>query len=299
MTGPTSPAMASVELKDVRSTTPPRPWPRRRVALRRRGPGARPPGHERLGQDDRAQDDQPPGRARPGAVACSAATWRRTAYRPAAPHRLRHPGGRPAAAPDRRARTSRWCRGCCGGRRKSRESRARELLHAGRTRARLASRTLSRRSSRAASDSASALARALAADPPLLLMDEPFGALDPLTRRRLQDEFGALQKRLAKTVVLVTHDVPEALRLADDVAVMEEGECSSTVAPRRSRQAPASGFVARLAGGGAVLSAPMSDAPFFSRRASGGAPDPDRTAPRPGAGFDGPGGRHRASAGHR
>jgi len=59
------------------------------------------------------------------------------------------------------------------------------------------------------------LARALAADPPVLLMDEPFGALDPLTRRRLQDEFRELQGRLRKTVVLVTHDVPEALRLGD------------------------------------------------------------------------------------
>src|SRR5207247_2255818 len=54
------------------------------------------------------------------------------------------------------------------------------------------------------------LARALAADPPLLLMDEPFGALDPLTRRAVQDEFRELVSRLGKTVVLVTHDVPEA-----------------------------------------------------------------------------------------
>ena len=67
------------------------------------------------------------------------------------------------------------------------------------------------------------LARALGADPPLLLMDEPFGALDPLTRRRLQDEFKELQRRLGKTVVLVTHDVPEALRLGDEVAVMDAG----------------------------------------------------------------------------
>ncbi|HEY6549330.1 MAG TPA: ATP-binding cassette domain-containing protein, partial [Vicinamibacteria bacterium] len=57
------------------------------------------------------------------------------------------------------------------------------------------------------------LARALGADPPLLLMDEPFGALDPLTRRRLQEEFRALQRRLGKTVLLVTHDVAEAMRL--------------------------------------------------------------------------------------
>ncbi|HEV3468168.1 MAG TPA: ATP-binding cassette domain-containing protein, partial [Pyrinomonadaceae bacterium] len=62
------------------------------------------------------------------------------------------------------------------------------------------------------------VARALAADPPLLLMDEPFGALDPLTRAALQREFAALQRRLAKTVVLVTHDVREALALGTRVA---------------------------------------------------------------------------------
>jgi osmoprotectant transport system ATP-binding protein len=67
------------------------------------------------------------------------------------------------------------------------------------------------------------VARALAADPPLLLMDEPFGALDPLTRAALQREFAALQKRLAKTVVFVTHDVREALALATRVALMSAG----------------------------------------------------------------------------
>jgi osmoprotectant transport system ATP-binding protein len=67
------------------------------------------------------------------------------------------------------------------------------------------------------------VARALAADPPLLLMDEPFGALDPLTRASLQREFAALQQRLAKTVVFVTHDVREALLLATRVALMRAG----------------------------------------------------------------------------
>jgi osmoprotectant transport system ATP-binding protein len=67
------------------------------------------------------------------------------------------------------------------------------------------------------------VARALAADPPLLLMDEPFGALDPLTRASLQREFAALQKRLGKTVVFVTHDVREALHLATRVALMSAG----------------------------------------------------------------------------
>ncbi|MET0622874.1 MAG: ATP-binding cassette domain-containing protein [Pyrinomonadaceae bacterium] len=67
------------------------------------------------------------------------------------------------------------------------------------------------------------VARALAADPPLLLMDEPFGALDPLTRSALQREFAALQERLGKTVVFVTHDVREALLLGTRVALMSAG----------------------------------------------------------------------------
>jgi len=68
------------------------------------------------------------------------------------------------------------------------------------------------------------VARALAADPPILLMDEPFGALDPITRAELQREFLALQKRLRKTVVFVTHDLREALLLGTRVALMEAGK---------------------------------------------------------------------------
>lgn len=67
------------------------------------------------------------------------------------------------------------------------------------------------------------LARALAVEPPILLMDEPFGALDPITRAEIQTEFRELQQRLRKTVVFVTHDVAEALRLGDRVGLMEEG----------------------------------------------------------------------------
>ena len=68
------------------------------------------------------------------------------------------------------------------------------------------------------------VARALAADPPILLMDEPFGALDPLTRAELQREFMELQKRLGKTVVFVTHDLREALLLGTRIALMEAGK---------------------------------------------------------------------------
>jgi len=67
------------------------------------------------------------------------------------------------------------------------------------------------------------VARALAADPPILILDEPFGALDPLTRSEIQKEFRALQKRMQKAVIFVTHDLREALLLADRIALMEEG----------------------------------------------------------------------------
>jgi osmoprotectant transport system ATP-binding protein len=67
------------------------------------------------------------------------------------------------------------------------------------------------------------VARALAADPPILLMDEPFGALDPITRAELQREFRALQERMKKTVVFVTHDLREALRLGTRIALLEAG----------------------------------------------------------------------------
>ena len=76
------------------------------------------------------------------------------------------------------------------------------------------------------------VARALAADPPLLLMDEPFGALDPITRTELQREFQALQGRLHKTVVFVTHDLREALLLGTRIALMEAGSLMSLDTPQ-------------------------------------------------------------------
>jgi osmoprotectant transport system ATP-binding protein len=75
------------------------------------------------------------------------------------------------------------------------------------------------------------LARALAADPPILLMDEPFGALDPLSRVQLQKEFKQLQQRLGKTVAFVTHDVGEALLLGDRIALMEGGRLLNVYTP--------------------------------------------------------------------
>jgi osmoprotectant transport system ATP-binding protein len=76
------------------------------------------------------------------------------------------------------------------------------------------------------------VARALAADPEILLMDEPFGALDPLTRDELQREFFSLQQRLHKTVVFVTHDLREALRLGSRIALMEAGKLVAVMTPQ-------------------------------------------------------------------
>jgi len=75
------------------------------------------------------------------------------------------------------------------------------------------------------------VARALAADPQILLMDEPFGALDPLTRDELQREFLSLQRRLRKTVVFVTHDLREAMRLGSRIALMEAGKLVTILSP--------------------------------------------------------------------
>jgi osmoprotectant transport system ATP-binding protein len=98
------------------------------------------------------------------------------------------------------------------------------------------------------------VARALAADPPILLMDEPFGAVDPVTRARLQEEFLRLQGQLRRTVVLVTHDIDEALRLGDHLAVLAAGgrlEQHGTPAEVLAR--PATPFVADFVGAGRTL----------------------------------------------
>jgi osmoprotectant transport system ATP-binding protein len=76
------------------------------------------------------------------------------------------------------------------------------------------------------------VARALAADPPILLMDEPFGALDPVTRAELQREFSALSKRLGKTIVFVTHDLREALLLASRIILLEKGRIVADATPQ-------------------------------------------------------------------
>src|SRR5439155_5907280 len=93
------------------------------------------------------------------------------------------------------------------------------------------------------------LARALAADPPVMLMDEPFGALDPITRDRLQQEFLALQDRLRKTVVFVTHDIDEAIKMGDRIAILREGGLLAQYdTPDRILAEPVDQFVAQFVG---------------------------------------------------
>ena len=91
-----------------------------------------------------------------------------------------------------------------------------------------------------------AIARALAGRPSILLMDEPFGALDAITRAELREAFVELRGRIRTTCVLVTHDMAEALMLGDRVAVLLEGRLEQVGAPRELREAPATGYVRRL-----------------------------------------------------
>ncbi|WP_157361948.1 ABC transporter ATP-binding protein [Haloechinothrix halophila] len=98
------------------------------------------------------------------------------------------------------------------------------------------------------------VARALAADPPIMLMDEPFGAIDPITRERLQDEFLELQRRIRKTIVFVTHDMDEALRLGDRIAIFAEGSrLAQFASPLEILTDPADDFVRSFIGEGAAL----------------------------------------------
>jgi len=98
------------------------------------------------------------------------------------------------------------------------------------------------------------VARALAADPPVLLMDEPFGAVDPITRQRLQDELLRLQVELRKTIVFVTHDFDEAVKLGDRIAILNVGsEIVQYDTPEQILTNPASEFVSSFVGAGAAL----------------------------------------------
>ena len=93
------------------------------------------------------------------------------------------------------------------------------------------------------------VARALAADPPVMLMDEPFGAVDPIVRERLQDQFLAIQRRLRKTIVFVTHDIDEAIKMADRIAILNRGGIiEQFAAPEEILRDPANDFVKQFVG---------------------------------------------------
>lgn len=97
------------------------------------------------------------------------------------------------------------------------------------------------------------LARALATDPAILLMDEPFGALDAITRERMQDELLRIQSGVRKTVLFVTHDVEEAFKLGDQIAVLSEGKLIQIGTPIELLTNPANDFVSRLVGADNIL----------------------------------------------
>ena len=92
------------------------------------------------------------------------------------------------------------------------------------------------------------LLRALAAEPPIILMDEPFGALDPITRETLQDEILSLQKKLHQTIVFVTHDMDEALKIADVIILMKDGVVLQVASPKELLNAPANEYVEQFIG---------------------------------------------------
>lgn len=92
------------------------------------------------------------------------------------------------------------------------------------------------------------VARAMVSDPPMMLMDEPFGAVDPITRARLQNEFLRIQERMEKTIIFVTHDIDEAIKMGDTIAVMREGLLVQHSTPDELLSSPKDEFVANLVG---------------------------------------------------
>jgi osmoprotectant transport system ATP-binding protein len=97
------------------------------------------------------------------------------------------------------------------------------------------------------------VARALAGDPPVMLMDEPFGAIDPITRIRLQNELLKILRSIKKTVIFVTHDVDEAIKMGDRVAILRDGRLVQYAPPREILARPADAFVEEFVGRDRVL----------------------------------------------
>ncbi|CUX94911.1 MULTISPECIES: betaine/proline/choline family ABC transporter ATP-binding protein [Bacillus] len=119
--------------------------------------------------------------------------------------------------------------------------------------------------------------RALAAEPPLILMDEPFGALDPITRDSLQEEFKKLQKTLHKTIVFVTHDMDEAIKLADRIIILKAGEIVQAGTPDEILRFPANEFVEEFIGKERLI---QSSSPDIERVEQIMNPDPVTVTPQ-------------------
>ena len=203
-----------------------------------------------LRQDDHAAHGQPDDRAHLAARSRldGQDTGRDERGRAAPRHRLRHPARRAVPAPHRaRQRRHRAAAARLGQEATTRDARAWSCSSGSGWPPSSASAT--RPSSPAASSSGSGVARALAADPPVMLMDEPFCAVDPVVREQLQDEFLRLQGELGKTIVFVTHDIDEAIKLGDQVAVLRVGGTLAQVAePAYLLAHPADDFVADFVG---------------------------------------------------
>lgn len=119
------------------------------------------------------------------------------------------------------------------------------------------------------------VARALAADPPVMLMDEPFGAIDPITRARLQGEFLRILRELGKTIVFVTHDIDEAIRMGSRIAILRAGKVVQYDTPERILAHPADSFVETFVGGDRSLKrlALLTAGPYIEAGSpAGGAP---------------------------
>ena len=202
-----------------------------------------------LRQDDVAEDGQPADRAdlRPDP---HRRRRRRDARADRAPaeHRLRDPADRPVPAPDDR----RERRDGAAAARLAEGPAPRAVRGAARRSSgsiRRSTATATRRQLSGGERQRVGVARALAADPPIMLMDEPFGAVDPIVRDRLQNEFLRLQETIAKTILFVTHDIDEAIKMGDLVAVFQTGGILAQFGPPPEiLAAPASEFVARFVG---------------------------------------------------
>jgi osmoprotectant transport system ATP-binding protein len=128
------------------------------------------------------------------------------------------------------------------------------------------------------------VARALAADPPLMLMDEPFGAIDPINRAHLQDEFLGLQAAVRKTVVFVTHDIDEAIKMGDRIAILREGGVLAQYdTPQRILSHPADEFVAEFVGADRAIKRlaliTLAELELIEPRGSSGSPGADSADP--------------------